>query len=161
ELRAVLELIAELRRSRRLPDLLRRNLEPGPLADAVALWAEFDQQALLAVLRAVDVAERLEIVLGWARQHLAELQVAEAIRNDVSEGVDKQQREFVLRQQLAAIRKELGEGDDDVVEEYRTKLSELDAPESVITAIAKELDRLERTSQQSPEHSWIRTWLDR
>jgi len=161
ELRAVLELIAELRRSRRLPELLRRNLDPGALADAVALWAEFDQAGMLAVLRAVDVAERLEIVLGWARTHLAELQVAESIRNDVSEGVDKQQREFVLRQQLAAIRKELGEGDDDVVDEYRTKLSELDAPESVITAIAKELDRLERTSQQSPEHSWIRTWLDR
>ncbi len=161
ELRAVLELIAELRRSRRLPELLRRNLDPGALADAVALWAEFDQDGLLAVLRAVDVAERLEIVLGWARTHLAELQVAESIRNDVSEGVDKQQREFVLRQQLAAIRKELGEGDDDVVDEYRAMLSELDAPESVITAIAKELDRLERTSPQSPEHSWIRTWLDR
>ena len=104
---------------------------------------------------------RVELVLAWARDHLAELQVAETIRNDVSEGVDKQQREFLLRQQLAAIRKELGEGDDDVVGEYRTKLETLDASESARNFIAKEIDRLERTSAQSPEHSWIRTWLDR
>ena len=161
ELRAVLELIADLRRSRRLPELLRRNLDPGALADSVALWAEFDDAARLAVLRAVDVAARLELVMAWARGHLAELQVAQSIRNDVSEGVDKQQREFLLRQQLAAIRKELGEGDDDVVGEYRARLDELDAPDGVRTAIDKELERLERTSTQSPEHSWIRTWLDR
>ncbi len=161
ELRAVLELIAELRRSRRLPDLLRRNLDPGALADSVALWAEFDDAARLAMLRAVDVSTRLGLVMTWARGHLAELQVAQSIRDDVSEGVDKQQREFLLRQQLAAIRKELGEGDDDVVGEYRARLDELDAPDGVRTAIAKELDRLERTSTQSPEHSWIRTWLDR
>ena len=161
ELRAALELIAELRRSRRLPELLRRNLEPGALADSVALWAEFDDAARLAVLRAVDVAARVELVMAWARGHLAELQVAQAIRDDVSEGVDKQQREFLLRQQLAAIRKELGEGDDDVVGEYRARLDELDAPDGVRTAIDKELERLERTSTQSPEHSWIRTWLDR
>ena len=98
---------------------------------------------------------------GHGFGHLAELQVAQSIRNDVSEGVDKQQREFLLRQQLAAIRKELGEGDDDVVGEYRTRLDELDAPDGVRAAIAKELERLERTSTQSPEHSWIRTWLDR
>ena len=69
-------------------------------------------------------AERVELVLAWAREHLAELQVAETIRNDVTEGVDKQQREYLLRQQLSAIRKELGEGDDDVVGEYRTKLDD-------------------------------------
>ena len=76
------------------------------------------------MLAAVDVGERVELVLDWARDHLAELQVAESIRNDVTEGVDKQQREYLLRQQLAAIRKELGEGDDDVVGEYRTKLAD-------------------------------------
>ena len=79
------------------------------------------------MLAAVDVGERVELVLAWARDHLAELQVAETIRNDVTEGVDKQQREYLLRQQLAAIRKELGEGDDDVVGEYRTKLETLEA----------------------------------
>ena len=161
ELRVVLESIAQLRRSRRLPELLRSGPEPGALADAVVTWAELDEDRRRDVLAAVGLAERVEYVLSWAKDHLAELQVAETIRNDVTEGVDKQQREFLLRQQLAAIRKELGEGDDDVVGEYRTKLEGLDAPDSTKNFLAKEIDRLERTSAQSPEQGWIRTWLDR
>ena len=113
------------------------------------------------MLAAVDVGERVQLVLDWARNHVAELQVAESIRNDVTEGVDSQQREYLLRQQLEAIRKELGEGDGDVVAEYRAKLAELRPPEAAYNTIAKEIDRLERTSSQSPEHGWIRTWLDR
>jgi len=161
ELRATLELIAEKRNSRRLSELLRTVQDPGALADAVALWAEFADGDRLIVLRAVDVGDRVDAIHAWARNHLNELQVAETIRNDVSEGMDKQQREYLLRQQMNAIRKELGEGDEDVTNEYRTKLVDLDAPESVKTAISKELDRFERMSSQSPEHSWIRTWLDR
>jgi ATP-dependent Lon protease len=161
ELRATLELIAEKRNSRRLPELLRTVQDPGALADAVALWAEFADDDRLVVLRAVDVGDRVNAIHAWARNHLNELQVAETIRNDVSQGMDKQQREYLLRQQMNAIRKELGEGDEDVTDEYRTRLTDLDAPESVKTAIAKELDRFERMSSQSPEHSWIRTWLDR
>ena len=157
----MLESIAQLRRSRRLPELLRSGPEPGALADAVVTWAELDEDRRRDVLAAVGLAERVEYVLSWAKDHLAELQVAETIRNDVTEGVDKQQREFLLRQQLAAIRKELGEGDDDVVGEYRTKLEGLDAPDSTKNFLAKEIDRLERTSAQSPEQGWIRTWLDR
>ena len=161
ELRGVLGVIAELRRSRRLPELLRTTSHPGALADGVATWAEFDDDSRAAILNAVDVGERVQLVLDWARNHVAELQVAESIRNDVTEGVDRQQREYLLRQQLEAIRKELGEGDGDVVDEYRTKLAELQPPEATFNTIAKEIDRLERTSSQSPEHGWIRTWLDR
>ena len=161
ELRAVLELIAELRRSRRLPELLRTTSEPGALADGAVIWADPADELRAEVLGALDVAERVELVLAWAREQLAELQVAETIRNDVSEGMDRQQREFLLRQQLAAIRKELGEGDDDVVAEYRARLADLDVPAAARTFVDKELDRLERTSAQSPEHGWLRTWLDR
>lgn len=161
ELRATLELIAELRRSRRLPDILGSIREPGALADAVATWADMTNDDLARVLRAVDPADRVDAILAWARRHLAELQVAEAIRNDVSDGMDQHQREFLLRQQLAAIRKELGEGDDDTADEFRTRLAELDVPEPVRSTIAKELDRFERMSAQSPEHAWVRTWLDR
>ena len=161
ELRVVLESIAELRRSRRLPELLRSTPEPGALADGVVTWADLDEDRRRDVLAAIAAADRVELVLAWARDHLAELQVAESIRNDVTEGVDRQQREYLLRQQLAAIRKELGEDDGDVVGEYRTRLDGLDAPEAVKNALAKEIDRLERTSAQSPEQSWIRTWLDR
>jgi ATP-dependent Lon protease len=161
ELAATLQVVAELRRSRRLPELLRSGLTPGALADAVVTWAELDADHRATVLRLVDVGARVEHVLEWARHHLAELRVAETIRNDVSEGVDQQQREYLLRQQLAAIRKELGDGDADAVAELRERLATLDAPAAVQAAIGKEIDRLERTSSQSPEHSWIRTWLDR
>ena len=161
ELRVVLEEIAKLRNSRRLPEILRSISEPGQLADAVTTWSEVDLEHHVAVLTTLDVGERVALVTEWAKNHLAELQVTAQIRADVTEGVDKQQREYLLRQQLAAIRKELGEGDDDVVGQYRTKLAELDLPEKAANAVDKEIDRLEHMGQQSPEHSWIRTWLDR
>ena len=161
ELRATLELIAQLRNSRRLPELLRTIDAPGQLADSVALWAEFADGDRMRVLQAVEVSDRVDAIHSWARSHLNELQVAETIRNDVSEGMDKQQREFMLRQQLNAIRKELGEGNDDVVGDYRSRLDELDAADNVKVFVSKELDRFERMSEQSPEHGWVRTWLDR
>jgi ATP-dependent Lon protease len=161
ELRVVLEEIAKLRGSRRLPEILRTIADPGQLADAVTTWSEADLDQHVAVLTTLDVGERVDLVTTWAKRHLAELQVTAQIRADVTEGVDKQQREYLLRQQLEAIRKELGEGDDDVVAEYRAKVSELQLPPKTANTVNKEIDRLERTSQQSPEHSWIRTWLDR
>ena len=161
ELRATLAVVAEMRGSRRLPEILRTVTDPGALADAVALWAEFADADRLRVLQAVDVADRVDAIHAWARNHLNELQVAEAIRNDVTQGMDRQQREFLLRQQLNSIRKELGEGDDDVAAEFRAKLDELDAADSVKAFVAKEIDRFERMSPQSPEHSWVRTWLER
>ncbi len=163
ELRVVLEEIAKLRQSRRLPEILRTIAEPGALADAVVTWSEVDGGLRGQVLHAVELEPRLQLVGDWARDHLAELQVTAQIRADVTEGVDKQQRDYLLRQQLAAIRKELGEGDDDVVGEYRSKLEAIrpHLADKVASFIDKEIDRLERMSQQSPEHSWVRTWLDR
>ena len=163
ELRVLLEEIARLRQSRRLPDILRTVAEPGALADAVTTWSEADDERRALVLRTVEVDERVALVTAWAREHLAELQVSAQIRADVTEGVDKQQREYLLRQQLTAIRKELGEGDDDVVGTYRTQLDGVREllPEKTAAFIAKEIDRLERMGQQSPEHGWVRTWLDR
>jgi ATP-dependent Lon protease len=163
ELRVVLGEIAQLRGSRRLPELLRTAGEAGELLDGVIVWSEVGGQVAEQALAAIDLGERVEVVRAWANQHLAELQVSTKIRADVTEGVDKQQREYLLRQQLTAIRNELGEGDDDVVGQYRTTLDELRAhmPDKTVSHIAKEIDRLERMSNQSPEHSWIRTWLDR
>ena len=166
ELRTVLGEIAEIRRSRRLPELLATAPAPGALADGIAAWADFDADAKLRVLEAVDVETRIGLIDEWARTHLAELRVQQTIRDDVTEDVDRQHREYLLRQQLAAIRKELGEGDGDLVDDYRTKLGALQEgepalSESVYSAIAKEIDRLERTSAQGPEHGWIVNWLDR
>jgi ATP-dependent Lon protease len=161
ELRVVLEEVAKLRGSRRLPEILRTISEPGALADAVTSWSDAQPERRDEVLHAVDVFDRVQLVTGWAKDHLAELQVTAQIRADVTEGVDKQQREYLLRQQMAAIRKELGEGDDDVVGEYRTRVAELTLPDKTRSFVEKEIDRLERMSSQSPEHAWIRTWLDR
>jgi ATP-dependent Lon protease len=163
ELRVVLEEIAKLRGSRRLPEILRTVGEPGALADAVVTWSEVDGDLRGEVLAAIDVERRIELVTAWAKGHIAELQVTAQIRADVTEGVDKQQREYLLRQQLAAIRNELGEGDDDVVGQYRTQLEAVrqHVPTKTANFIDKEIDRLERMSPQSPEHSWVRTWLDR
>ena len=160
ELRVVMEDVAAVRRSRRLPEILRTVTEPGALADAVTSWWDGPVDRKVDVLEIVDVAARVDHVLSWAKDLLAEVRVDERIRQDVSEGVERQQREFLLRQQLSAIRKELGEGDDDLGD-YRTKLAALTLPGGVRKAIETEIDRLDRTNAQSPEQGWIRTWLDR
>lgn len=162
ELREVVAMIAERRNSRRLPEILRSAHEPGALADAVTAWSEAPVDHRVTVLELTDVGARVDMVLTWAKQHLAELEVSAKIRADVTEGMEATQREFLLRQQLAAIRKELGE-DDPASDDYRARLDALGAsvPAKVREAVERELTRLERTSGQSPEQSWIRTWLDR
>jgi ATP-dependent Lon protease len=161
ELRVLLEEIAVLRRSRRLPEILRSVTDAGALADAVTAWSEASADHKFTVLEASEVGVRVDLVLHWAREHLGELQVTQQIRNDVAEGVDKQQREYLLRQQLAAIRRELGDTDGDAVTDYRAKADAANLPVAVRDAVDKELDRLERAGQQNPEQGWIRTWLDR
>ncbi|MEO6123014.1 MAG: endopeptidase La [Ilumatobacteraceae bacterium] len=162
ELRAVAEGIAEARRSRRLPEILRSTSHPGELIDAITAWSDTGADHRLTVLELTELGARLDFVLTWAKDYLGELNVSAKIRDDVTEGMDKQQREYLLRQQMVAIRKELGE-EDGAVEDYRAKLDELGnrLPDVVRTAVLRELERLERTSGQSPEQSWIRSWLDR
>jgi ATP-dependent Lon protease len=115
------------------------------------------------VLETLDVDARLRLVIAWAREVLADLTLRERIKNDVEEGMEKTQREFLLRRQLESIRKELGQmggGDADDPDDYRTKVAERDLPDGVRTAVEREVDKLERMSEQNPEHGWIRTWLD-
>ncbi len=137
--------------------------DPSQLAD-LAGWASYlSAEQKRQVLETPDVEERLTLVLAWARDHLAELEVSEKIREDVREGMDKRQREFLLREQLAAIRKELGEDGADAPDapaSYRSRIESAVLPEGVRTAALREVGKLERASDQSPETSWIRTWLD-
>ena len=112
------------------------------------------------LLQTLDVTERLELALKFQRERLAELQVRKRIREDVESGAEKQQREYFLRKQMESIRKELGEDDASVVEEYRTKIEEAGMPEAVREQAEKELGRLERMGEQSAESSVIRTYLD-
>ncbi|MGP4003867.1 endopeptidase La [Streptomyces sp. 8N706] len=115
------------------------------------------------LLETLDPVARLKLAVGWLGEHLAEQDVAESIAKDVQEGVDKQQREFLLRRQLEAVRKELAELNGDPEDEsgdYRARVEAAELPEKVREAALKEVDKLERSSDQSPEGSWIRTWLD-
>ena len=146
---------------RRLSSVLGDVDDPGALADTAGWIPDLAMERKVTLLETVDVEARLELALGWAKDALAELELAEQIRNDVTEGMEKTQREFLLRQQLAAIRKELGEdGDDDPVAEYRERFADRDLPADVAAAVDRELDKLERTSAQSAEYGWIRAWLD-
>ncbi|GAA2932459.1 endopeptidase La [Streptomyces enissocaesilis] len=116
------------------------------------------------LLETADPVARLKLAVKWLGEHLAEQDVAESIAKDVQEGVDKQQREFLLRRQLDAVRKELreinGKDGEDESDDYRARVEAADLPEKVREAALKEVDKLERSSDQSPEGSWIRTWLD-
>ncbi len=162
EYRAVIENVLEHHGAGQLAEALRGITDPGAMADTAGQSPDLSFEQKVEVLETVDVEARLERVLEWARDILADLSLKERIRTDVTEGMEKTQREFLLRQQLDAIRKELGqgEGDEAVVDEYRRRIAESGMPETARAAAEREADRLERTAEQSPEHGWIRTWLD-
>jgi ATP-dependent Lon protease len=160
EYRAVLDEILTSRRAARVRDMIAGITDPGTLADTAVYSPDLSVEQKVEVLETLDVAARLEKVLGWARDTLADLTLRERVREQVGDKMERQQREYLLRQQLQAIREELGETDGDVAAEYRTRLAETDLPEHVRVAAEREVDRLERMGEQNPEHGWIRTWLD-
>ncbi|MBV9810108.1 MAG: endopeptidase La [Solirubrobacterales bacterium] len=161
EYRAVVEEILELRGDDgRISAFLRSITEPGALADTAGYSPDLGYEDKVSLLQTVDVTERLELALKFQRERLAELQVRKRIRDDVESGAEKQQREYFLRKQMESIRKELGEDDASVVEEYRTKIEEAAMPEAVREQAEKELGRLERMGEQSAESTVIRTYLD-
>ena len=162
EYRAVVENVLEHHGAGRLAEALRGITDPGAMADTAGQSPDLSFEQKVEVLETVAVEARLDRVLGWARDVLADLSLKERIRTDVTEGMEKTQRDFLLRQQLDAIRKELGqgEGDEAVPDEYRGRIADSGMPETARTAAEREVDRLERTAEQSPEHGWIRTWLD-
>jgi len=161
EYRAVVEEILELRGDDgRVSAFVRSITDAGALADTSGYSPDIGYEQKVELLRTLDVPERLEIALKFQRERLAELQVRKRIRDDVESGADKQQREYFLRKQMESIRKELGEDDGSIVEEYRTKIEESGMPDEVRGQAEKELGRLERMGEQSAESSVIRTYLD-
>ena len=163
EYRAVVENILVGRGAGRLAERLADVTEPGRVADMAGYSPDLSLAQKVQVLETIDVAERLRLVIGWSREVLADITLRERIKNDVEEGMEKTQREFLLRRQLESIRKELGQlgsGDEDAPDDYRSMLAERDLPEAVAKAVEREIDKLERMSEQNPEHGWIRTWLD-
>jgi ATP-dependent Lon protease len=130
------------------------------LADSCGYSPDLDYEQRLELLRTVDVTDRLELALKLQRERFEELQIRKRIRDDVQQGADKQQRDYFLRKQMDSIRKELGEDDASVVEEYRAKIEAAEMPEEAHEQATKELGRLERMGEQSGESSMIRTYLD-
>jgi ATP-dependent Lon protease len=141
-------------------DNVQRVSDPSLLADLAGYAPYLSLEDKLWLLETGDVDARLERLIEWGRAHLAEVEVSEKIRDDVREGMEKSQREFLLRQQLAAIRKELGEDEPEGTQDYRARVEEADLPDPVREAALREVGKLERASDQSPESGWIRTWLD-
>jgi ATP-dependent Lon protease len=161
EYRATVEEILELRGDDgRISAFLRAIAEPGALADSAGYSPNLSYEQKVELLRTLDVTERLELAVKLQRESLAELQVRKRIREDVQEGAEKQQRDYFLRKQMDSIRKELGEDDASVADEYRTKIEDAAMPEEVSEQALKELARLERMGEQTGESSMIRTYLD-
>src|ERR1700744_386424 len=146
-------------------DTMQQLDDPSTIADRAGYASYLTAEQKLQLLETPDVSERLETAIRWIKDHMAELDVAESIRKDVTEGMEKQQKESLLRQQLSAVRKELNEltggGKGETEEDdYRARVEAANLPEKVHEAALREVYKLERTSEQSPEVGWIRTWLD-
>jgi ATP-dependent Lon protease len=141
-------------------DQVHQMSDPSAIADAAGYAPYLSVDRKRELLEDPDVESRLLRLISWTRDHLAESELTDKIGEDVREGMEKQQREYLLRQQLAAIRKELGEGEPEGADDYRARVEAADLPEHVRTAALKEVDKLERSSEQAPDAAWIRTWLD-
>ena len=141
-------------------DVVNQLTDPSALADTAGYASYLTQVQKRQLLETPDVAERLRALIDWTSDHLAEVEVNDKIADDVREGMEKTQKEFLLRQQLAAIRKELGEGEPEGSDDYRARVEAADLPDNVREAALREVGKLERSSEQSPEGGWIRTWLD-
>jgi ATP-dependent Lon protease len=144
-------------------DFVNQLTDPSALADTAGYASYLTQVQKRRLLETPDVAERLRALIDWTSDHLAEVEVNDKIAEDVRDGMEKTQKEFLLRQQLAAIRKELGELDehgDGSSDDYRSRIEAVELPEKVREAALREVGKLERSSEQSPEGGWIRTWLD-
>ncbi|MFD5701488.1 endopeptidase La [Streptomyces lasiicapitis] len=145
-------------------DRVQQIDDVSALADNSGYSPFLTSEQKIQLLETEDPTARLKLATEQLREHLAEQDVAESIAKDVQEGVDKQQREFLLRRQLEAVRKELrelnGQEGEEESDDYRARVEAADLPENVREAALKEVEKLERASDQSPEGSWIRTWLD-
>ncbi len=148
-----------------IPDLLYviRELEdPGKLADLVASISDIKSQDAQKILETLDPIERLKLVYMHLSNEVGILEVQTKIRNVARERIEKEQREYFLRQQLKAIQEELGESDEkkEEIENYRKKLASLKLSKEAQEEIQKQINRLEKLHPESAEAGVIRTWLD-
>jgi ATP-dependent Lon protease len=136
--------------------------DPAALIDIIAPTLDVALAEKQEILATLDIETRLRKVSGQLTRQVELLELRQKIRAETKESVDKAQREYFLREQLKAIKKELGEedGKNVEIEELRQKIDALKAPPEVEKEALRELSRLERMSEMSAEHSVIRTFLD-
>src|SRR5438876_1110697 len=160
------ERAAELGQKSGLPeDVVRQVLEevsdPGRLADLVAGYLEIQPAERQGLLETLSVEDRLRRVLIHVQRQIGVLDAQEHIKSQVQEELGERQREMFLREQMKAIRKELGEGDEGTeVEDLRKRFEALELPEAARKEVDRELSRLERASRDSMEAQVIRTYLE-
>ena len=160
EYKKLLLAMLQRREAWQIVDVVNKLTDPSALADTSGYASYLTDVQKRQLLETEDVAERLRALIDWTSDHLAEVEVNDKIAEDVRSGMERTQKEFLLRQQLAAIRKELGESEPDGSDDYRTRVESAELPDKVRAAALREVGKLERSSEQSPEGGWIRTWLD-
>lgn len=162
EYKKLLLAMLQRREAWQIVDVVNKIADPAALADTAGYASYLSDIQKRQLLETEDVAERLRVLIGWTGDLLAEVEVNDKIAEDVRDGMEKTQKEFLLRQQLNAIRKELGDTDDGTgsSDDYRSRIEAADLPDKVREAALREVGKLERSSEQSPEGGWIRTWLD-
>jgi ATP-dependent Lon protease len=142
--------------------VIRELEDPGKLADLTASISDIKSHEAQKVLESLDPIERLKLVYQYLSNEVGMLEVQTKIRNTARERIEKEQREYFLRQQLKAIQEELGELDEkkEEIENYRKKLAQLKLSKEVREEIEKQIKRLEKMHPESAEAGVIRTWLD-
>ncbi len=161
EYRAVVEELLQLRGDDgRISAFLRSITGASALADTAGYSPDLSIEQKVDLLETLDVVERLTLAVRLQKERLAEQQLRKRIREDVDSGAQKQQREYFLNKQMDAIRKELGQNEASVAEEYRKKIAAAGMPEKVQQQAERELSRFERMGDANAESSMIRTYLD-
>ena len=161
EYRAVVEELLQLRGDDgRISAFLRSITGASALADTAGYSPDISIEQKIDLLETLDVVERLTLAVRLQKERLTELQLRKRIREDVDSGAQKQQREYFLNRQMDAIRKELGQNEASVAEEYRKKIAAAGMPEKVQQQAERELSRFERMGDSNAESSMIRTYLD-
>jgi len=140
-----------------------RNItEPGLLADMVAYSPDMSTEQRQELLETIDVTERLKLVSNFLAEQIEILELKGKIQSEVKSEMDKTQREYILREQLKAIQRELGEDDPQQAEinELRDKVEQAGMPDEIKARAIKEVDRMSRIPSASPEVGVIRTYVD-
>ncbi len=164
--RELRERAVELGRRRGMPrealaQIVQGVEEPGAFADLVAFYLDVTAQEKQELLELFPVVERMRRVLVGVERDLLRLEAQQEIQQKVQEELGEKQREMVLREQLKAIQKELGEDEESSdIEELQERIEQIDVPPDARSEINRELARLRRTNPQSAEYQVIRTYLE-